>query len=179
MHSDLDHPIARRLRDLPTEMTPPTDWASFQTVLVRPPRRPRPPTERRARLAAAAVASVAVAAVVSRFMHSGAPPAIETPPPRAEQMQPVDLHLADAQSEQQAAAWLERMTAEPALVKVGTRAPVTALEDRIAWVDDQLSADSLDAARSSRLAALRRERSRLVDSLIQVRYAESLSASLP
>ena len=73
--------------------------------------------------------------------------------------------------------WLARLPVEPAVMRVGTRAAVTDLEDRIAWVDDVLSAERLDAVDPTHIVALQRERARLVNSLAQVRYAESLVAA--
>jgi len=65
---------------------------------------------------------------------------------------------------------------KPAVVSVDTHAAVALLEDRIAFVDDVLSHESVEGAPASHIAALQRERARLVDSLVQVRYAESLAA---
>ena len=64
---------------------------------------------------------------------------------------------------------------EPALTRVGNRAAVTGLEDRIAQVDDLLSAARDAQAAPARLGALQQERARLVGALVQVRYAETLA----
>jgi hypothetical protein len=64
-------------------------------------------------------------------------------------------------------------------VRVGTRAAVAGLEDRIAQVDDLLTAVRLDRAQPGRLAALQQERMRLVGSLAQVRYAEVVATESP
>jgi len=53
---------------------------------------------------------------------------------------------------------------------------VTGLEDRIAQVDDLLSAARVEGAQPARLSALEQQRARLVSSLMQVRYAETLVA---
>ena len=58
---------------------------------------------------------------------------------------------------------------------MGTRAAVTELEDRIAQVDDLLSAERVDQAPPARLLALQQARTRLVGALVQVRYAEALA----
>jgi len=58
---------------------------------------------------------------------------------------------------------------------VGTRAAVTGLEDRIAQLDDLLSAARLERAQRARLDALQQERTRLLGALVQVRYAETLA----
>ncbi|HEY5101462.1 MAG TPA: hypothetical protein VII70_01665 [Steroidobacteraceae bacterium] len=61
----------------------------------------------------------------------------------------------------------------------GTRAAVTNLEDRIAWVDDTLTSMRAEGGAGARASALQRERDRLITSLVEVRYAEILAASLP
>jgi hypothetical protein len=75
--------------------------------------------------------------------------------------------------------WLASLPREPAVVRVGTRAAVAGLEDRIAQVDDLLTAVRLDRAQPGRLAALQQERMRLVGSLAQVRYAEVVATESP
>ena len=71
--------------------------------------------------------------------------------------------------------WLASLPSDPALVRVGARAAVSGLEDRIAQLDDQLSAVRLEPAHAKRLEALQQERTRLMGALVQVRYAETLA----
>jgi hypothetical protein len=71
--------------------------------------------------------------------------------------------------------WLAGLPDDPALVRVGSRAAVTGLEDRIAQLDDLLSAVRAGPTPPAGLAALQQERTRLVGALIQVRYAETLA----
>src|SRR5205807_1575097 len=68
-----------------------------------------------------------------------------------------------------------RGLSDAAAVRVGTHAAVTGLEDRIAQLDDLLSEERLDQAPRARLVALQQERTRLVGTLAQVRYAEELA----
>jgi hypothetical protein len=75
-----------------------------------------------------------------------------------------------------AEAWLARLPREPAIVQVGTRADVLGLEDRIAQVDDLLTAGGAGRGQDVSVLALQRERARLVSSLVQVRYAETLAS---
>lgn len=75
--------------------------------------------------------------------------------------------------------WLASLPDEPVVVHVGTRAAVAGLEDRIAQVDDILTAARLDGGETSRLSSLQQERVRLVGSLAQVRYAEVVAAQSP
>jgi hypothetical protein len=76
-------------------------------------------------------------------------------------------------------SWLATLPREPVVVRVGTRAAVAHLEDRIAQVDDLLTTVSLEGKRPDRLAALQQERVRLVGSLAQVRYAEVVASESP
>jgi len=76
-----------------------------------------------------------------------------------------------AQASQQ---WLARQPDEPAVIRVGPRLAVTNLEDRIAWLDDALT-DEQFGRDAQQVDALRQERARLVNSLAQVRYAETLA----
>ena len=62
----------------------------------------------------------------------------------------------------------------PALVRVATRAAAADLEDRIAWLDDLLSESRLQGGEEIGVAALEHNRARLMASLQQVHYAESL-----
>ena len=75
--------------------------------------------------------------------------------------------------------WLAAQPAEPVIVHVGTRAAVTDLEDRIAWVDDTLTTLRAEEGALERARALQYERDRLINSLAQVRYAETLAGRLP
>jgi hypothetical protein len=76
-------------------------------------------------------------------------------------------------------SWLATLPREPAVVRVGTRAAVAGLEDRIAQVDDLMTSVRIDGMRPDRLAALQQERLRLVGSLAQVRYAEVVASRSP
>lgn len=75
--------------------------------------------------------------------------------------------------------WLATLPDDPALVRVGSRVAVSGLEDRIAQLDDEISAERVVAARPERLLAIEQERAQLVSSLAQVRYAETLAAESP
>lgn len=181
MHDDPDQQqgvnIARLLRNLPQEIRQPYDWTQFR-------RRSR---ERRnldaARSASvrkyAALAAVLVLVIVGIASwvrigqsHVSVPVAStgvfeDDPPILADD---VDAR-ADA-----AERWLASLPDEPVVVHVGTRAAVAGLEDRIAQVDDLLSAARVEGAQPVRLSALEQQRARLVNSLVQVRYAETLVA---
>lgn len=176
MHSDLEHPalVSERLRELPVELTPPLSWPQFQQRLIVGGGA-RMATWRYAVLAAGLAAVVAGTALWSRLI----------PPDRrlnadGGQAQLPMLTMPDSQSVERAEAsqvWLANLPAEPAVVRVGTRSAVADLEDRIAWVDDVLSDEGVDAVNPIHIVALQHERARLVNSLAQVRYAETLVAA--
>ena len=73
--------------------------------------------------------------------------------------------------------WLARQPQDPALVMVGARAASMALEDRIAWYDDLLSDAQISGDSLGRVNAIQRQRAMLLQSLLQVRYAEQLVAA--
>jgi hypothetical protein len=164
--SDPERIVARVLTALPTDDARPYDWSEFQR------RRSRLVSGRRASgvgaLAAMAVFAVAALAVWVRLephaaQRSVAAPAREVPGVAAEEPRAAE-------------AWLASLPREPAIVRVGTRADILGLEDRIAQVDDLLTAGSAGRGQAAPVLALQRERARLVSSLVQVRYAETLAA---
>ena len=168
MHNESDPEgiVARVLGALPTEDARPYDWSEFQRR--RAPALPRQHARAVGALAAAAVCGLAAVAVWVRLEpHTGAPAA--TAPASAREA------TGAAEEPRGAEAWLARLPREPAIVQVGTRADVLGLEDRIAQVDDLLTARGAGRGPPVSVLALQRERARLVSSLVQVRYAETLA----
>jgi hypothetical protein len=166
--------IAQRLRDLPAEEPVPFDWLEMRRRMqsgARPVRSHSPARRHALAVAASFTALVVFAALYSRLRLEHAP---------AARSAPVVAAGGDASAR---ATFDERLLAaqprERAIVRVSTRLAVTDLEDRIASVDDQLNAARLEQARTARVRALQRERTRLMDSLVQVRYADMLAAELP
>lgn len=177
MQPELDRPydIRRALRALPAEDTRPYDWHEFQ-------RRAQRSAAMRGRASALAAALLLAGLGLALWLHSGQHAALteNTPVPAPAASAAADQAssaAADHTSDDPglAQAWLASLPREPALVRVGTRADVFGLEDRIAQVDDLLTAGRLERTQSAHLVALQRERARLVSSLAQVRYAESLA----
>jgi hypothetical protein len=173
---------ARRLRELPCELPPPLTWDEFQSRSAA-----RKAGLERARLArqlsargylALAASLAVVVAGVAAWSRLSSPVARTSVDDAAQELpmlaQPNPRFLAQAAASER---WLSRLPAEPAVMRVGTRTAVANLEDRIAWMDDVLSAERLDAVDPSHIVALQHERARLVNSLAQVRYAESLVAA--
>jgi hypothetical protein len=181
--------IAQRLRELPSELPPPFDWNELQ-------RRTGPQvasrSARQAVLLAAGLASiVAVAALVSRFVGMRGEPAHHGLPAVTQNTfapaTPADLRGRDdghdserlLQRAKAAERWLASEPDDEPIVQVSTYLAVSALEDRIASMDDQLSTERVGNVQAGRVRALQLQRARLVDSLAQVRYAELLAAELP
>ncbi len=172
MQSDLDKSgvVAQLLRELPPEAAQPYGFGEFQ-------RRARERARAGRTLAGGqAVAAVAVVAVgvlaVSLRLSAPAPrqPASPVAPAAGGTSEPG----ARAARADFADRWLASLPPEPAVESIGTRAAVTGLEDRIAQVDDLLSAARL-GEQPGELALLQQERTRLIGTLVQVRYAETLA----
>lgn len=183
MHSHLleTHAIGERLRRLPTELTPPLTWEELQRRAATIQSKRATSSWRYAAMAAGIAVAVAGLAIWGRIAQFGGEAQIQqTAAQGATQDQLPLLAMPDRKSMAQAEVserWLSRLPVEPAVMRVGTRIAVADLEDRIAWMDDVLSAEKLDAVDPSHIVALQRERARLVNSLAQVRYAETLVAA--
>lgn len=171
--------IIRRLRSLPQEIPQPYDWAEFQR---RARERANADTLRgrsarwHAALAAALILVVVGIAVWARVTRPVIP--LDTHVPGNSKL-PVTGSLpavgaAPEKRANDAERWLASLPSEPVVVRVGTRAAVTGLEDRIAQLDDFLSVARVEGAQPARVAELEQQRVRLVNSLVQVRYAETL-----
>lgn len=180
MHPDLDphtSGLARLLRALPDVAAPPA-YREFE-------RRARPPRGRGhaggRRLAAAALGVIVAVAVLVRLSGAppGQPPVARDAPVTRQAPGPYRDDGPLAPRAVAAERWLASLPSEPAVVHVGTRAAVLRLEDRIAQVDDLLSTARSDGDQPVRLRALQQERARLVGTLVQVRYAETLADALP
>ena len=175
MYPDLDPqpPYARLLRELPEEAAQPYGFAEFERRS-----RERARAARRTMPTGAFLAVVIAAGVLALALRLAAPaPQGPARPVGVEAAGPAWLAAGEAGTAagtEVMEQWLATLPREPAVVRVGTRAAVTGLEDRIAQVDDLLSVARVEQARPARLAALQQERTRLVGTLLQVRYAETL-----
>lgn len=159
MHTDLNPPgaVARALRSLPASASAePYGFEEFE----RRAQQRRQLRRRRSAGAVAALAAIAVLSTVALSLHWRAAP------PLAQRMPPSGAEVSEA--------WNVGPAHDPALVHVGTHAAVLGLEDRIAQVDDLLSAARAAQAPPAGLHALQQERNRLAGALLQVRYAETL-----
>lgn len=178
--------IAQQLRELPHELPVPYDFAEFE-------RRQRDRARSRRTLVkwphAAAAATLTAVVAGMAMLASGSRPDDqgETGAQVVASSGTVAARGTDGSQSQTSAArsaeqsqatreWLARQPAEPALVRVVPRIAVANLEDRIAWFDDALTEESVHGGNADHLKVLQQERARLVASLAQVRYAESLVA---
>jgi len=187
MHFDLEDSrsameIAQRLKALPTQSAPPMNWREFRRRQLL--RRSRARSEQRRQFALVAAVALVMVGTFSLWRYllpiadplAGGAPAAAAPV----MLRSVPIAWDDAAMRSVAAErWLAAQPAEPVIVRVGTRAAVTNLEDRIAWADDTLSSMRAEGGEAERARALQYERDRLVSSLAQVRYAETLAADLP
>lgn len=190
--------IAHRLRELPGETDTPYDWVEFQRRERTRHWRPRQAVKwQHAATAAGVTVFIAVMAMWGRSAQAPhdviASEAMPSPPAQTQPPSETAKHMADvavgvtqaallaaqraarerAQASQQ---WLARQPDEPAVVRVGPRLAVANLEDRIAWLDDALTDQQFGRVDAKQVDMLQQERARLVNSLAQVRYAETLAA---
>jgi hypothetical protein len=189
MQRDLEQPrvLARLLRGLPDDDAPPYGWSEFRR------RSGERVAARRDRIRGRSFAALAViaAGVVALSVRLGEPPRTSLRPAdgtvaQGRSSRAVGIGSSDipesARTEARSEArtemlerWLASLPDEPALVRVGNRAAVTDIEDRLAEVDDLLTAERVDQARPANLLALQEQRRQLVSSLAQVRYAQTLA----
>ena len=201
-----DELVARRLRELPGELDTPYEWAEFRRREQVRNWRPRHAVKwQHAATAAGVTVFIAVMAIWGRAAHheAGVSASAAGVAPQSQQRGGIEngahenndvalkigtttvaiaqaaivaAQRANSERAQASQQWLARQPAEPAVVRVGPRLAVANLEDRIAWLDDALTDEQLDDVHSTHVTTLQQERARLVNSLAQVRYAETLAA---
>jgi hypothetical protein len=169
--SDTNEPVGRALRALPADDAQPCSWLEFQRRQAQAVRA-SPIGVPQLAAATLAVAAVAFLAVWARLEHGRGAPSTELIASSA-------LPGAPGDDSRAAERWLASLPREPGIVRVGTRADVLRLEDRIAQVDDLLTAGRAGRIETTHLVALQRERAQLVTALARVRYAETLADELP
>jgi hypothetical protein len=187
MHFDLEQSggfsdIRQKLRDLPSESAPPIDWDEFKRRQVL--KRARLRSAQRRQITQVASVAFVVLGAIAVWNRWPAPQTMWAPratvPVAAIESRPAPRAWDEAAARSAASErWLAALPEEPVIVRVGTRAAVTNLEDRIAWVDDTLTSMRAQGGEGARASALQYERNRLINSLAQVRYAEVLAADLP
>ncbi len=166
-----DERLARGISKLPDLEPPDSAWTGIEARLAAPRARPG-----RVGYGAAALALVAIVGVLVRAeLGPTAVPAVSTataPPPRAA--------AADASLDRRSSD-LEQLLAAlppPSVGRASTGLTTTLLEDGIAQVDERLSLPQGGALSAETTRALKRQRVVLLDSLVRVRYASAVAASL-
>jgi hypothetical protein len=162
-----------RLRELPLFDAPPDAWARIRRRVAGPAEKAARPN-RIAAAAAAAFSLLAALILVIRIDGSQTAAVIEPQPRQASAAAPAEPPVATliAQS-QELEQLLQALPQRPLIERVSTAATLDAIEQRIQWLDFQLSyapEGSFDDAQAQRLW---RERVELMDSLVKVRYAEA------
>lgn len=184
---DLDAPERERLREalraLP-DTTPPREvWHRIEAqARAEGLFRSAVPWRRARWLAGAGIAAtVALAVLQLPPFDTGTPPetpmdAAVTVPPWSEE----EASLRNLDALMVRSRWLERnlraLPAEPRVMRAGTAATIGELEDRIAAIDYALNDPNADLS-TAEAEVFWRERVRLMDSLVQVRYAQAQRVS--
>jgi hypothetical protein len=172
----------RKLREMQLELQslPPLDAPSSFSEIQRAMARPAAPPRRfvSPRLVAA-LAFVSLTAIFFVALRDESTPkmALRAVQPAEPQKQPADAieharvpelvaqsqHLEDL---------LQRLPERPRIERVSTAAMIDTIEDRIQWLDFQLSDTRDSGLNEAQTQRLWRERVELMDSLVKVRYAE-------
>jgi hypothetical protein len=168
MQSDLERSgrLGELLRGLPQEARAPYNFAEFTRRIEQGKRGKRSQV-----LAAAAVVAVAVIALSLRLaatLPSGGG-MVQLPSGAAEAPDTAPAQSAGAERDS------ALLTQEPAVARLGPRAAVIRLEDRIAQLDDLLSAAQAAQDAPPTVQALQQERRRVFGTLLQVQSAEAVA----
>jgi hypothetical protein len=158
--------VQAKLQSLP-QLEAPSSFTEIQRAMTRPVAAPRRAVP--ARLVAA-VAFVTLTGIFFIALRDETAPAVAErgPAPAQPQEQPEDLvaqsrHLEDL---------LQRLPERPRIERVSTAATIDTIEERIQWLDFQLSDARDSGLNEAQTQRLWRERVELMDSLVKVRYAE-------
>ena len=163
-----------QLRDLPQLDVPPHLWQQISAQL--PMARVRPWWQRRASIAATAAGVLALGIFAMQWPG----PVRETQPVQQAarpsiQVQPAVSVQQLVERSRQLEQALEYLPQRPSVERVGMAATVDTIEERVQWLDWQLT--SLPESEASTQQALWRERVTLMDSLVKLRYAQSTRVS--
>jgi hypothetical protein len=166
-----------RLRELPQFDAPPDTWSRISRRVARPGER----IGRANRMAVAVAAAVGLLTVMMLVIRDDGPQTAAVAERESAQAQvdappeaPVAALIAQSQELEQL---LHALPQRPLIERVSTAATLDTIEQRIQWLDFQLSYapdGSFDDAQAQRLW---RERVELMDSLVKVRYAEAKRTS--
>jgi anti-sigma factor RsiW len=163
-----------QLQSLP-QLDPPSSFEEIRRAMSRPV------VARRRLVSARLVAAVAFVTLTTIFFvalrDETVPAVAEREQPRESQQSPTELvestHVPElvAQS-QHLDDLLQRLPDRPRIERVSTAATIDTIEERIQWLDFQLSDAPDSGLNELQTRRLWRERVELMDSLVKVRYAE-------
>jgi len=168
MHADFDHvnDLRASLRALPAYVPPAGAWDRAQARrAAREAGQPAVP----ARLA---MAASLVAMLAAALLWGGVPqetPPTDRPVPLGE---PIDELVAENARLESVLAGLP----QPGTTRVGTAYAVAALEDRLAVLDDRITVVSLQPSAPETTEELWRQRVSVMNSLVQVQYANLVAS---
>jgi hypothetical protein len=158
------------------QLDAPLSFAELQQAMARP----RAPSRRvlSGRLVAAAALGTLAVIVFVAIRDDTAPVvahvdphSVESPAAPANAVAPVQMTELVAQS-QHLEDLLQRLPERPRIERVSTAATIDTIEQRIQWLDFQLSDAPDSGLNEEQTHRLWRERVELMDSLVKVRYAE-------
>lgn len=164
-----------RLQSLP-QLDAPSSFQEIQRAMARPVVAPRRAVSPRL-VAGLAFLTLTTIFFVALRDESTPPMAERRAAPAAEQAQPADL-VQNARvpelvaQSQHLEGLLQRLPERPRIERVSTAAMIDTIEDRIQWLDFQLSDASDSGLNEEQTRRLWCERVELMDSLVKVRYAE-------
>jgi hypothetical protein len=169
------HEMQAKLQSLP-QLAAPSSFTEIQRAMARPAAPPRRV------LSARLVAALAFVTLTTIFFVALRD---ETAPPVADRdvqrTQPQDAPTDAVEHarvpelmarSQQLEDLLQRLPERPRIERVSTAAMIDTIEDRIQWLDFQLSDAPDSGLNEQQTQRLWRERVELMDSLVKVRYAE-------
>jgi len=162
-----------KLQSLP-QLDAPSSFQEIQRALARPANAPRRIVS--ARLVAA-LAFVTLTAIFFVALRDGTRTPVAEHKPVEQQTPAIDIIETARVPElvarsQQLEDLLQKLPDRPRIERVSTAAMIDTIEDRIQWLDFQLSDARDSGLNEEQTRRLWRERVELMDSLVKVRYAE-------
>jgi len=162
-----------KLQSLP-QLDAPSSFQEIQRAMARPANAPRRIVS--ARLVAA-LAFVTLTAIFFVALRDGTRTPVAEHKPVEQQTPAIDIIETARVPElvarsQQLKDLLQKLPDRPRIERVSTAAMIDTIEDRIQWLDFQLSDARDSGLNEEQTRRLWRERVELMDSLVKVRYAE-------
>ena len=169
--------LKRGLDDLPDTMPPRSVWQRIEEQARAEGLFARPAAQQRIRWLAGVGIAAAVVLAVLRLPGALAPDSVpsdgELPSTPVFDAQALDALMVQSQ---QLEHELRAITYQPRMMRASTAATISNLEDRIAAIDYQLNHPAIRMGQMEKQLYWR-ERVRLMDSLVKLRYAQAQRAS--